>query len=229
MRRVQLPQLTRQPWFPTVLRDRMHEFLVWFVMLADAGKPFLPVIERGLAATDEKRIFNCDFAPGAGMNTLQPYLDPGIQVEDVPTNPFAPSPRGLYTFVNSLHALPPDLAREYLTKIAAAGNPVVAVEGNNDNWWQAIGMLLFVPLSVLVFAPFVKPFRISRLVFTYLIPVLPFLTSYDGALALFKLYSPDDLRELTSTIRVPGYRWEAGKLPNGRGGKILYLLGTPER
>ncbi len=185
-------------------------------------------MERGLGHAEAPVLHNLDFAPGAGVETLRPYLDADIEICKVETEAFEPAGRGLYTFVNSLHALPPEKARAYLRKIAESGNPVVAVEGNNDNWWQAVGMLIFVPLSVLLSAPFVRPFRFSRLLFSWLLPILPVVTSVDGALALFKLYNPSDLDELTAAIDVPGYRWEAGKRNNGRGGAIIYLLGYRE-
>ena len=88
-------------------------------------------------------------------------------------------------------------------------------------------MLLFVPLTVILSAPFVRPFRISRLVFTYLVPILPLITSFDGAMALFKLYGLADLTELTRDVGGPAYTWRSGKLDNGRGGKIVYLFGKP--
>jgi hypothetical protein len=47
----------------------------------------------------------------------------------------------------------------------------------------------------------------------------------DGVIALCKLYSPQDLSELTSTFKVQNYQWVSGKKDNGRGGKIVYLKG----
>jgi hypothetical protein len=102
------------------------------------------------------------------------------------------------------------------------------LEGNNDSLWQVVGMTIFVPLSVILSAPFVQPFRITRLIFTYLIPILPLITMLDGFLALFKLYNPNDLNELISTIPVKNYVWKSGKADNGRGGKIIFLMGYPE-
>jgi hypothetical protein len=116
-------------------------------------------------------------------------------------------------------------ALNYLQAITEKGHPIVVVEGNNDNWWQAIGMTVFVPLTVLLTSPFVKPFRWTRLLFTYLIPVLPLIIVFDGVMALFRLYSPSDLDELTQELTE--YEWTSGKAANGRGGKIIFLKGFP--
>jgi len=51
------------------------------------------------------------------------------------------------------------------------------------------------------------------------------VTLVDGFLALLKLYAPVDLDELTASINQKDYVWRSGKLDNGRGGKIIYLLG----
>ena len=106
---------------------------------------------------------------------------------------------------------------------------MVVVEGNNDSLWQVVGMTVFVPLAVILSAPLVKPFRVTRLIFTYLIPVLPIVTMLDGFLALFKLYNPNDLNELVSEIPENNYTWKSAKADNGRGGKIMYLIGWPEK
>ena len=135
--------------------------------------------------------------------------------------------RGTYTFINSFHQLDDKKAKYYLTQIADNGNSVAVLEGNNDSLWQVVGMTIFVPLSVILSAPFVQPFRITRLIFTYLIPILPIITMLDGFLALFKLYNPNDLNELISTIPVKNYVWKSGKADNGRGGKIIFLMGYP--
>jgi hypothetical protein len=127
--------------------------------------------------------------------------------------------------INGLHRLSPEQAEQLIREVTGAGQPLVVVEGNNDNWWQAVGVLLFAPLSALVSAPFVRPFRAARLLFTYVIPILPLIIAFDGAAALFRLYNPSDLDELFARAGAPGYVWRTGKAPNGRGGKIIYGIG----
>ena len=225
MKRKQVPQISNQPWFPGHIRTLMHEFMSWFVGKVQAAKPFMPVIEEGLLHADDQQLINLKMAMGAGIETVIPHLPANIQVKHTPAQSPDTSKKGLYLSINSFHQLPPDQARELLTKVSQSRNPLAVVEGNNDSLWQVFGMVVIVPLSVLLTAPFVKPFRWSRLLFTYLIPILPVITFLDGFLALFKLYAPADLDELVSDIQVPDYQWRSGKMDNGRGGKIIYLLG----
>lgn len=226
MKRKQVAQITRANWCPQWIKTLTTEFLDWFVLKANATKPFVPLIEEHLAKTQNQTIVNIEYDNGAGFNTVVPHLTKPVEVISVPIAEFSTDTKGLYLFVNAFHQLDAAKAQQILKDIAKSGNPVAIVEGNDDSLWQLVGMLVFVPLTVVLASPFVKPFRFSRLIFTYLIPVLPLIIAIDGCLALFKLYNPNDLRELTSSLKIPNYTWEAGKRDNGRGGKIIYLIGN---
>lgn len=227
MKRKQIFQFSNQKWFPSFLKRDMYEFMSWFVGKVNAAKPFLPVLDEVIGHTQTKTIINIDSKIGAGIETVLPLLPEGSEVINVELEKFSTHNKGIYTFINSFHQLDEKKVKYYLNQIADSGNSVAVLEGNNDSLWQVVGMTIFVPLTVILSAPFVQPFRITRLIFTYLIPILPVITMLDGFLALFKLYNPNDLNELVSTIPVKNYVWKSGKADNGRGGKIIYLMGYP--
>lgn len=202
MKRKQVFQFSNQKWYPSFLKRDMYEFMSWFVGKVNAAKPFLPVLEEVIGNTQTKTIINIDSKIGAGIETLLPLLPEGSEIINIELEKFSTHNKGIYTFINSFHQLDEKKAAYYLTQIANSGNSVAVLEGNNDSLWQVVGMTIFVPLTVILSAPFVQPFRITRLIFTYLIPILPVVTMLDGFLALFKLYNPNDLNELVSTIPV---------------------------
>lgn len=225
MKRRHVPQFTNQTWFPTYLKQCIFEFMTWFVGKVQAAKPFMPVIDEGLSHTSSHQIVVIKSNFGAGFETLKPFLDTSITIQETSFENLETKHNGLYVSVNSFHQLRPKDAKNLLETIAENGHSIAVLEGNNDSLWQVVGMTIFVPLTVLLTAPFVKPFRFGRLIFTYLIPILPIITLIDGFLALFKLYAPIDLDELTSSISIKNYEWKSGKMDNNRGGKIIYLLG----
>lgn len=229
MKRKQVFQFSNQKWYPSFLKRDMYEFMSWFVGKVNAAKPFLPVLEEVIGNTQTKTIINIDSKTGAGIETVLPLLPEGIKILNIELENFSTRNKGTYTFINSFHQLDEKKAKYYLTQIADSGNSVAVLEGNNDSLWQVVGMTVFVPLTVILSAPFVQPFRFTRLIYTYLIPILPIVTMMDGFLALFKLYNPNDLDELVSTIPEKNYTWKSGKADNGRGGKIIYLMGYPEK
>ena len=223
MKRKSVNQFTNYSWFPEVLKKCIYEFMTWFVGKVGAAKPFLPVVNEGLNYADNLVVINKDV--GAGFETLNPLIEDSIPRTFVSKDEIGI--KGLYIMVNSFHQEKPENAKEILKKVSEIKQPIVIVEGNNDSLWQVFGMTVIVPLTVILTAPFVKPFRVSRIIFTYLIPILPLVTFIDGFLALFKLYAPKDLDELVLDIQAENYKWKSGKMDNGRGGKIIYLLGHP--
>lgn len=62
---------------------------------------------------------------------------------------------------------------------------------------SATGLLvtLPVPLMVPVLTPFIRPFRWSRLLWTYLIPLLPLVILFDALVSSLRTYSVQELRE----------------------------------
>jgi hypothetical protein len=83
-----------------------------------------------------------------------------------------------------------------------------------------------VPLLAFRFAPRIRPFRWSRLFWTYCLPVIPLTLWLDGMLSCLRSYSQEDLRELVSDLGSDAYSWEIGE---ERGGPvaITYLVGCP--
>lgn len=225
MKRKHVFQFTNAKWFPLFLTRCIYEFMTWFVNKVNAAKPFMPVIEEGLKHAN--RIIVINKKCGAGFETVAHLIDKNNERINVDPKNFKANEKGLYLSVNSFHLFTSDEAKEILERVSNFGQPIVVVEGNNDSLWQVFGMTIIVPLTVILTAPFVKPFRIERIIFTYLIPILPIVTFFDGFMALFKLYSPSDLDQMTTAIKSEGYYWRSGKLENGRGGKIIYLLGYP--
>mgnify|MGYP005992915527 CR=1 FL=1 len=225
MRRKQIRQIINLKWFPTHLKTLIAEFLSWFVLKVNASKPFIPVINDILTREKLTRIINIEFNVGAGVETVTPFLGKEIKVQSIYHEKFNTNKNGLYLYVNCFHQLSYEQAKSSLKKICESGNPIAIVEGNNDSLWQIVGMTIFVPITVLLSAPFVKPFRVSRLLFTYIIPLLLIVIMIDGCVALLKLYNPSDLAKITSDLQIKNYEWKTGKEDNGRGGKIIYLIG----
>jgi hypothetical protein len=77
--------------------------------------------------------------------------------------------------------------------------------------------------------PLVRPFRWSRLMFTYVVPLIPGIVLVDGTVSFLRLYLEDELHELVRGV--PGYErfeWDIGStrahgIPVG----LTHLIGTP--
>ncbi len=88
--------------------------------------------------------------------------------------------------------------------------------------------MLLVPLMVLLTTPLIRPFRWSRLFWTYLIPVVPLTSLFDGLVSCMRTYSAQELRELAEGAGTKTYLWEIGELKRTAGLiRITYLVGVP--
>ena len=85
--------------------------------------------------------------------------------------------------------------------------------------------------AMLLFTPFVRPFRWSRLFFTYLVPLIPMLVLFDGTVSMMRVYMADELRELFQQVPdYDSYVWDIGSIATGGiSTGPSYLIGVPRR
>ena len=132
---------------------------------------------------------------------------------------------GLRTMFSAFHHLRPDQARAALADAAAKGQPIAVFDGSRTSLFL-LPLILSTVVRVLLVTPFILPFRWSRLFWTYLIPALPLVLTFDVIVSLLRMYSVAELRELTAGL--DHYHWDIGTvrawlIPV----RITYLIGTP--
>lgn len=136
---------------------------------------------------------------------------------------------GLRVIFSAFHHFPPAAAAALLRDAVRAGTGVGVFEGAGKHWGEVLLAWTALPAAQLLLTPFFRPFRLSRLVFTYLLPVIPLCTVWDGTVSLLRLYSPAELLALAALADPGGrYRWQAGKKSHWWGPRVTYLVGWPE-
>lgn len=140
-----------------------------------------------------------------------------------------PQITGVRTIFSSFHHFRPQQAVAILQDAADKRAPIGIFEGGGKTWAELLIFLLTFPIIILVVTPFIRPFKLSRLLFTYLIPVIPLGIMWDGLVSLCRLYNPLMLEQLLAQVRTPpGYTWRSGMVGSGPGKQVIYLLGYPE-
>jgi hypothetical protein len=93
---------------------------------------------------------------------------------------------------------------------------------------RAFAIILLTPVFVWALTPRMRPFRWSRLLLTYLIPVIPLAALWDGVVSCLRTRTPQELLALTRGF--PQYEWMAG-YARDRGSWLasVYLIGRPRR
>lgn len=150
------------------------------------------------------------------------YISQPVDATNVPADL-----TGCRTIFSAFHHFQPDMARSILGDAARKRVPIGIFEGAGKSYFEILAALLFFPVVFLVITPFLRPFRWSRIFFTYLVPLIPLCTMWDGTVSILRLYTPQHLLQLTKDIPVDNYTWRAGKIKHKTGLKIIYLIGYP--
>ena len=133
--------------------------------------------------------------------------------------------RGFRTIFSSFHHFPDAVARNVLGDAVRCGDGFAMAEVTSRTV-RAFATILLMPVFAWILTPLMRPFRWSRLVLTYLIPIIPLVVLWDGMVSCFRTRTPQELLALTSSF--PQYEWVAGY---ARGGWLapVYLIGRPVR
>lgn len=254
MSRIHLFEFEDQQWLPEFIRNYMTDFLQFLSNKTAMYKAIVPIIEKGLQESQTNQIVDLASGGGGGLIWLNNELrknNPGLKIlltDYFPNIPafehtrkkadnfeFIKTPvdaknvpenlKGLRTQFLSFHHFEPKDAQLILQNAVDSNSSIAIFEGQERSISSILAMI-FSPISVWLMTPFIRPFRISRIIFTYLIPIVPLLVFWDGVVSSLRTYSVEEMNALIANLNnKETYNWEVGKLKSGPA-KILYLLGT---
>ncbi len=258
MRRLHLFEFEDQPWFPNVIREGITDYLQFAANRVDLYKPVMPLIRKGLEKSGTDRIVDICSGGGGGILKIyeklkREFLKSQIILTDKYPNlaafrqasdsaggeiDYVATPvdatdlpetlEGFRTQFVSFHHFAPGSARKILENAARTKSAIGIFEATERSLVNFIAML-FTPLVVMLAVPFIRPFKWSRIFFTYVIPAIPLFTMWDGMVSVLRTYSVREMQEMTRKVNARNYTWEIGRIRTRKGPNLLYLLGYPER
>jgi hypothetical protein len=259
MRRIQFFEIEDQHWLPVSIRNGITDFLQFAVERGDLYKSFAPRLAKAVFQSKSTQIVDLCSGGGGPVRALLRYVPemkngtvkvhltdyfPNLPAfselekaesqtvtysrESVSALNVPVSLRGFRTLFSSFHHFDRADAIAIL-KDAIEKRQGIAIAESTQRHGLLLTYMLFTPLLVLLTSPFQKPFRLSRLFWTYVVPVVPLAVAFDGFVSCLRTYSPEELMAMVQVI--PGnenYDWQAGverigKLPVG----VTFLIGTP--
>lgn len=154
------------------------------------------------------------------------YLAEPVDAMNVPAHL-----QGMRTLFEGFHHFKPEQAKAILQDAVEKRVAIGIFEASLKPPFRII-LLLLAPLTTLasyfLMTPFIKPCTFARFFWTYLIPIVPLATSWDGVISLLRVYSPPELQKLTNSIPSHSYMWEVGQAETGTPIFVFtYLLGYP--
>lgn len=256
--RLHLFELEDQPWFPTAVRDLATDYLHFIEAKFELHRPVVALLAEALRATKAAHVVDlCSGGAGPvpalqkalaaeGLDVLFTFTDRfpnvpsfgrtsiasegtiGFVAEPVDARSVPKDLTGFRTLFNAFHHFRPADAVAVLRDAAEAGQPVGVFEISDRRLSTLLPLLVLTPLMVALSTPFIRPFRWHRLLWTYLVPLVPLTCWWDGVVSQLRAYTVAELERLAAEVGVTGYTWRAGQVPIGSvPGRLTYLIGYP--
>jgi hypothetical protein len=255
MKRRRLLEIHEQPWCPPAVRNGATDCLAAIAAGLQQYRGAVPLLAAALQTTGSRRIVDlCSggagpwrgLAPalqrrlrGEPLTVLLTDLYPSWRSTDAAPDPLifvpfpvdatqvAPSLGGFRTLFTAFHHFAPAQAQAILQSAVDAGEGIAIFEQTRRHP-LALLVMLVLPLLAWLLTPLIRPWRIERFFWTYVLPAIPAVLCFDGVVSCLRTYTPDELRALAAGLHGPAYDWQAGRVrsplsPLG----VTYLIGAP--
>lgn len=258
MKRIHAFEFGDFTWFPKKFRDYSTDYLQYASDTLDIYECIIPIIKKGIESSGNHTVVDTGSGGGGGFVKIagrlkksfpdlkiilsdyypnldafkktkakQPdtfeYVESSVNAMDVP-----PDLKGFRTQFLSMHHFKPTDAKAILQNAIDHNQAIGIFEAHQRDTGNIVRML-FSPLAVLLMTPFIKPFKFDRIIFTYLIPVLPLVALWDGVISVLRTYTVTELKQMIIELRNhQRFNWEVD-IAKGKRNEILYLLGIPAK
>lgn len=257
MARKHLFEFIDQRWFPENIRNYETDFLQFLSNKTKLFVPIAPVLLKGLKQSNGLQLLDLGSGGGGAFLTLNEELlkqEPSLQIKlsdyypnkdafqytvdqtknitfvehSVDARNVPKDLAGFRTLFLTFHHFRPNDAQAILQNAIDSKAGIAIVEAQERSFKSILAMS-FSWLSVLLTTPFIRPFSFGRILFTYLIPIVPIFTVWDGIVSSLRTYSEDELKQLVSKLEnSTSFDWEISRMKSGPG-ELIYLIGTPKQ
>jgi len=238
MRRFHLFELEDLDWFPVTIRDMFTDYLRFVVRLFGMYKPVTPILEKILESQENHTVIDLASGGGGPWPSLAPLLKAKFPDFKVTLSDYYPNKvaltriknehpdaidaelesvnaldvperlQGLRTQFLSLHHFAPDQVASIFQNAIDARQPIAVFEFQERSINQVV-QFAFSPIMVLLLTPFIRPFTLSRLFWTYIIPVVPLGVMWDGCVSALRTYTVQEIQDIIATLNNQDtYDWD---------------------
>ena len=242
-----IKELEDHNWFPAIFRRWQTEFVGNISVWTKLYKPLAPVLQQMIE--ENKVTVLHDTCSGSGvpavyiharLKTTMPMLltdkYPDTAFENKPPVIYSLQPNDilamqiventLYTMYNAFHHFSEAQQKNIVKKMTEGKAPFLIAEILEPGWFNVLKIIFATIIIQLITAPFVKPFSLVRLLFTYIIPVNLFTVTYDGIISVLKSKTAAQYNELLKNISTQNFTITINKINNWKG-NVVYIKGTP--
>ncbi|PWU09784.1 MAG: hypothetical protein C5B50_26665 [Verrucomicrobia bacterium] len=258
MRRRQFIELEDLPWWPQVFRDGVTDYLATSIRFTKIHRTVAPRLAAAIQRSGANRITDLCSGAGGPWSELLPELTtmgatPSLCLTDkfpntralskliakIPQARFEAQPAsatnmpehlsGFRTLFTAFHHFEPNDAQAILQAAVRDRQGIAIFEGASRTP-RALIFMLCIPLTVCLMTPLIRPFRWSRLFWTYILPVIPAAAMFDAIVSCLRMYTPEEMLTMARQVGDGVFDWEAGyDRTAGLPIRIPYLIGVPRR
>lgn len=258
MGRQHLLEIIDQSWCPAVVREEAVDVIQFTVRAGNLYRHVVGRLKRALKRTGTNRIIDLGSGTGGPWLRLLPAFEkrgypievmltdfyPNLEAlaqvgaasrgkinfhsESVDAKQIPPELEGFRTMFSSFHHFRPEEGEAILRDAVKNRQGIGIFEFTSQ---EPLSLLIIFCCAVWIAActPFIKPFRWSRLLLTYLIPAVPFVCWHDGLVSCLRTYSVKELKALAGKLGDCGYVWDIGRVPAWPSPvPVTYLIGYPD-
>jgi hypothetical protein len=257
--RLHLFEFGDQPWCPRAIRDAQTDYLQCAIETTRMYDVVAPRLARAVKRSGKSRIVDlCSGGAGPWPGLRDRLAAEGAEVTVLLTDKFPNRAaferaarghagtvthesqsidvtaipariRGFRTLFSSFHHFRPAEARAILRDAITRGEPVAVIEATQRSV-KAILLMFLTPITVWILTPRIRPWRWSRFLLTYPIPIVPFVVLFDGVVSCFRTYTPRELEKLAAGPEGATTEWEiAQERTKGNPVPITIAIGIPHR
>jgi len=224
-KRIQFFEIQDLAWLPSPIRNGVTDYLQFLLNFFNIYSPAASVLEKLIDKDETLKII--DLCSGSGgpivklarrfptnrffLSDLYPNMSKwefirnnSSNIDFIPTSLDAKKllkeENCLYTMFTSFHHFDDNSLKELLKSISKTKSKIAIFEFVQRD---LLSLLLVIPSPIFMFLliPFVRPFSVSRLFYTYIIPLIPFITFWDIVVTVLRIRKKNELYALTQDLK----------------------------
>ena len=130
------------------------------------------------------------------------------------------------TIINSFHHFTPDMAEAILDDTVEKKKSIFIYEGFRRDPMGLAPTGPWMTLALLTNPWIAQRSRLFKIIFSFLIPIIPLIAMWDGFVSTLRVHTQEDLMGMTS--KWPHYEWRYSEHPYANGGRAVIFSGTPK-
>jgi hypothetical protein len=255
MKRIQSFEFSDLSWWPDIFRRILTDFLQHILKMAKPFSEKIDLLAKAVKSSGSGKIIDLCSGSGGPWLYLEPVLkektgkkceiiltdkfpnlfsednrQQNIKYENTPVDAtdVPVKLKGTRTLFQSLHHFKPEDAARILQNAVDSRQPIAVYEFLRRRVPDFI-ILATTFIHVLFLTPFIRPFSITRLLFTYLIPIAPLFIGWDAVVSVLRCYTAKELREMVAKLdKSDTFEWHIDEYQKDNMYPVTYLIGIPK-